>query len=106
MIKLLPYILFEKNIYNLASLAASPGNRHCANCIGTLSFPISCRVSGTKACASDSALLTIVRVYKIYLLTYLDESFVHGETWAKPAMHRCLFPACGSCLYVWCDCAI
>jgi len=71
MIKLLPYILFEKYIYNLASLAASPGNRHCANCIGTLSFPISCRVSGTKACASDSALLTIVRVYKIYLLTYL-----------------------------------
>ena len=22
---------------------ASPGNQHCANCIGTLSFPIHCR---------------------------------------------------------------
>ena len=21
---------------------ASPGNQHCANCIGTLSFPVSC----------------------------------------------------------------
>ena len=28
---------------------AGPGNRHCANCIGTLSFPIDCqhcRISG------------------------------------------------------------
>jgi len=28
-------------------------------------------VSGVDDCASDSALLTIVRVYKLYLLTYL-----------------------------------
>ena len=33
------YILFEKYIYILASEMASPGNRHCASCIGTLSFP-------------------------------------------------------------------
>ena len=38
--KLLPYILFEKYIYILALEIASPGNRHCANCNGTLSFPI------------------------------------------------------------------
>ena len=38
--KLLPYILFEKYIYILALEMASPGNQHCANCIGTLSFPI------------------------------------------------------------------
>jgi len=38
--KLLPYILLEKyNIYILALEMASPGNQHCANCIGTLSLP-------------------------------------------------------------------
>jgi len=37
LIKLLPYILFEK-VY-LAVKMASPGNQHCASCIGTLSFP-------------------------------------------------------------------
>ena len=42
MIKLLPYILFYKYIYIfiLALEMASPGNQHCASCIGTLSFPI------------------------------------------------------------------
>jgi len=34
------YILFEKYICILALEMASPGNQHCANCIGTLSFPI------------------------------------------------------------------
>jgi len=38
-IKLLPYILFEKYSYILALEMASPGNQHCANCIGTLSIP-------------------------------------------------------------------
>ena len=39
LIKLLPYILFEKCINILALEMASPGNRHCANCIiGTFSF--------------------------------------------------------------------
>jgi len=38
--KLLPYILFEKCIYILALEMASPGNQHCAICIGTLSFSI------------------------------------------------------------------
>jgi len=41
--KLLRYILFEKYyIYISALEVASPGNRHCANCIGTLSFAM-CR---------------------------------------------------------------
>jgi len=39
LIKLLPWILFEKFIYILALEMASPENLHCANCIGTLSFP-------------------------------------------------------------------
>ena len=41
LIKLPQYILFEKCIYILALEMASSGNRHCANCIGTLSFRIS-----------------------------------------------------------------
>jgi len=40
LIKLLQYILFEKYIYILALEIASPGKQHCANCIGTLPFPI------------------------------------------------------------------
>jgi len=31
---------FKKYIFILALEMASPGNQHCANCIGTLSFPI------------------------------------------------------------------
>jgi len=38
--KILSYILFEKYIYILALEMTSTGNQHCANCIGTLSFPI------------------------------------------------------------------
>ena len=38
LIILLPYILFEKYIYILATGMVSPGKQHCANCIGTLSF--------------------------------------------------------------------
>jgi len=34
--KWLPYILIEKYTYILALEMASPGNRHCASCIGTL----------------------------------------------------------------------
>ena len=40
MIKLFPYVLFEKYIYILALEMASTENRHCANCIGTLPFAI------------------------------------------------------------------
>jgi len=40
--KLLPYILFEKHTYISALEMASPGNQHCANCVGTLSFPVEC----------------------------------------------------------------
>ena len=40
LIKSLPYFLSEKYFYILASEMASPGNQHCASCIGTLLFPI------------------------------------------------------------------
>jgi len=45
LIKLLAYILFEKYIYILALEMASPGNQQCANCIGTLSFPMALTLS-------------------------------------------------------------
>jgi len=45
LIELLPYILFEKYINILELEMASPGNLHCANCIGTLSFS-SARIYG------------------------------------------------------------
>ena len=38
--KIASCILFEKHIYISALEMASPGNRHCANCIGTLSFRV------------------------------------------------------------------
>jgi len=34
------FVYFIKNIFILALETASPGNQHCANCIGTLSFRI------------------------------------------------------------------
>ena len=40
LIKLLPCILFEKYVNILALELASPGNRHCANCIGFLSLSV------------------------------------------------------------------
>jgi len=36
--RLPPYILFENFIDILSLEMASPGNQHCANCTGTLSF--------------------------------------------------------------------
>ena len=44
---LLSYILFENYIYILAVEMASPGNRHCASCIGT----VYSRQSRKRACA-------------------------------------------------------
>jgi len=43
LIELFSYILFEKNINILPLKMASQENRHCANRIGTLSFPIAMR---------------------------------------------------------------
>ena len=40
-LKLIIFVISNHNTCILASEMASPGNQHCANCIGTLSFPIS-----------------------------------------------------------------
>ena len=70
MIKLLPYILFEKYIYVLALEMASSGNQHCANCIGTLSFPVLKKVTGPtpvtavkRATVCSSRLLTVAELF-------------------------------------------
>ena len=39
------FILLEKYVCILALEMASPGNQHCANCIGTLSFAM-CEMRG------------------------------------------------------------
>jgi len=41
----------KKYIYFLALELASPGNRHCASCIGTLSFPIGAKWNHRRAAA-------------------------------------------------------
>jgi len=51
LIKLLRYILFQKHIHILALEMASPGNRHCANCIGTRSYTVH-RLGWTKCCVA------------------------------------------------------
>jgi len=73
---LIPYILFEKRIYILALEMASPGNRHCANCIGSLSFHIvgSARnrmfVFLLKATfGDDDAVITRIRILLFYRLS-------------------------------------
>jgi len=50
---LFPYILFEKYIYLLALETANPENHYCANCIGTLSFPMFIFCSFTSVQASQ-----------------------------------------------------
>jgi len=51
LIELLPYILFEKYIHISALEMASPWNQHCANSIGTLSFPMKDRVTVIRCAA-------------------------------------------------------
>jgi len=63
---LFPYILFEKYIHILALEIASPGNRHCANCIGTLSFFIA---------------TATVAIDRIVAATQIDQS--HSQSCAR-----------------------
>jgi len=51
-------MLLKKYFFNILALEmASPGNQHCANCIGTLSFPIVGGLMGGKALAFWRAYL-------------------------------------------------
>jgi len=63
---------FGKYIYILALEMASPRNQHCANCLGTLSFPmtgISYRTLSTSSLTvpsqtADSRQLTVASIDK------------------------------------------
>jgi len=67
LMKLLPYILFEKYVFIFFSLEmTSPENQHCANCIGTLSFPMySRRTLWASAVGSDYAAQTKLFCWKL-----------------------------------------
>ena len=67
---MLPYILLEKYIYILALEMASPGNRHCANCIGTLSFPMF--FSGRPTGPPGSPGQTVVKRLRVCILVGLQ----------------------------------
>jgi len=48
--KLLSYILFEKYIYISAVEMTGPENQHCANCIGTFTFPVTRKCAVVPTC--------------------------------------------------------
>jgi len=55
-------VLFKKYIYILALEMASRGNQRCANCIGTLLFPVShveCVVQRNYTTTASTVLLSI-----------------------------------------------
>ena len=74
--KLLPYILFEKYINILALEMTCPGNRHCANCTGTLSLPIKSAVS----CQDDVKMLVWLSVWSRRYMTSKSCDFT-GAGW-------------------------
>jgi len=61
---LYPYILFYKYINILTLEMASSGNRHCANCVGTLSFPILARIGAN---STDCFTIFAVRLSNKYV---------------------------------------
>jgi len=73
LIKLFPYILFEKYVHLYSSIKmASPGNQHCASCIGTLSFALAKYSTSLRAAESKrtlaAALLSVVSHFE-HILT-------------------------------------
>jgi len=51
----------KKNIYISPLEMASAENRHCANCIGTVSFPIRHRSGAKRQCALNPATADLLR---------------------------------------------
>ena len=52
------YLVENRDIYILALEMASPGNQHCVNCIGTLSFPISRTVYAVSTSATTDIIVS------------------------------------------------
>ena len=79
--------LFEKYVYILALAMASPGNAHCANCIGTLSFATynTKRQSGHRRASDDDDELRVdvVEVGELLGVDVHQQQLVH-----RSAGHR------------------
>ena len=75
-----------KNIFIFTSEMASPGNQHCANCIGTLSFPIEGKCP---ACTYPSfTLYTVQRWLNIQRTNGLRFKFVRIDSFLHSALWR------------------
>jgi len=70
------YVLFEKYIYTLALEMASPGNRHCANCISAHFRSLSLQAYG---CFSISVLE--LRLSASLVPGVMTSEVEHADTW-------------------------
>ena len=75
--------LFEKYIYILAQEMASPGNQHCVNCIGTLSFPIARRQ--TFSCYARTRCLSMCQSAGLFKTLWIDFHEIRkgGSPWYR-----------------------
>ena len=78
--KVLPYLLFEKYIFILALEVASPVNQHCANCIGTLSFPMMMMIEFVLKAVYWNACYYIIRQFTSFAKLNHDGFFAVGNT--------------------------
>ena len=88
LIKLLPYILFEKYIYIFALEMANPGNQCCSTCIGALSFPRRGRGEGGKGIQVPSNRSAVVAATTVESVVALDRTLVAVDCrWLGDACH-------------------
>ena len=103
LIKLLPCILFEKYINILALEMASPGNQHCANCIGSFGSyrPMAhwfWDSAGTSLCHWKLAMLDNSRAQIVYLHIWsLGEEVRRAEIRSGRRKSDCCMSAAWTC---------
>jgi len=71
----LPKIMINDTVNIVALEMASPGNRHCANCIGTVSFPVevlNCWVRLSCDSPTSAANLLLLLLLLSVLLRHID----------------------------------
>jgi len=96
--KILPYILFEKHVNFLALEMVSPGNQHCANCIGTLSFPIVRHQPRSPTDVAEVSMLSMggdaaSQNYRGHLFDWLSTAAGGVKACTERGWHRCFRPA-------------
>ena len=103
LIKLLPCILFDKYINILALEMASPGNQHCANCIGSFGSyrPMAhwfWDSAGTSLCHWKLAMLDNSRAQIVYLHIWsLGEEVRRAESRSGRRKSDCCMSAAWTC---------